>query len=111
VKVVLYVRVAHSNRFRLGYKAVAATSYNPDPITVGRPGGFEGEEKLHTAHFCLRIDVPDELLKPASIPTIEIELDPALVTTVTPAIEVEQEQAPEPQPEEEGMGTERVWAP
>ena len=101
MKVTLYVRVARSNRFRLGYKALAATSYNPDPIVVGTPGSYEGEAKLHTAHFCLRIDVPEAVLKPSAIPTVEIELDAEQMTTVTPPIEIEQEQAPDPQPEVE----------
>lgn len=89
MKTKIYVRVARSPRFRRGHKIDAAMTYNPQPLTVGT--GYS-ETAIHTAFFALTMEVPDELLRPADLPTVDLGLlavDRA--TTVTPVVEQAEE--------------------
>jgi hypothetical protein len=87
VKAKLYVRAARHRRFRDSYRIETSMTYNPEPLTVGTPGSYEGQESVHTAFFALQIDVPEELLKPSAIPLVSVEIDANGATTVTPSVE------------------------
>lgn len=82
----LYVRAAKHPRFKEGQRIEASMRPNQKPLTIGQ--GY-AEQAVHTAFFKLDIKVPVEMLRPDSIPTFEVEIDPEDVTTITPTVEVE----------------------
>lgn len=87
----IYVRVAKHHRFRRGQRVETSMTYNPNALTVG--GSTYDETPVHTVFFALDFDTPDELLKPASVPTVDIgPIDVELATTVTPEVEVVEEE-------------------
>lgn len=94
MKATIYVRAARHRRFRRGHKIEASMIYNPDPLTVGTPGSYDGEHKLHTAHFALQLNIPDEMMQPGALPHLEVTIEPEDVLIQTPPAEVEQAAVP-----------------
>jgi hypothetical protein len=86
VKTKVYMRVARKTSpwQRTPFKVDASTGPNPRPL-VG-----SGDEPLHTLHFAIELDIPDELLSPAKWPVIEVVLGPDLVEQVPIEIEAVQ---------------------
>jgi hypothetical protein len=71
-----YVRLARKSGDWRGksYVVDAAAEPNPRPLTQG---SIPYQRQLHTIHFALDINVPDELLKPADWPTVTVNLEDA----------------------------------
>jgi hypothetical protein len=76
VRFKVFVRLARTPRARDGFKVEASTNPNPQPLKIGSYGS---ETALHTLRFALVVDVPDEMLKPAGWPVIEVALPEDLV--------------------------------
>jgi hypothetical protein len=89
VKTKVYMRVARKTSpwQRTPFKVDASTSPNPRSLTTG---SGHTEQQLHTLHFALELDIPDELLSPAKWPVIEVALGPDLVEQVPIEIEAVQ---------------------
>ena len=73
-KFTLYVRAARHRRFKQGQRIEASMRPNYEPLVVGTPGSYEGEEAVHTAFFKLDLKVPWEMLQPESMLTFEVEI-------------------------------------
>lgn len=86
MKAKVYMRIARNTSpyRRTAFKVDAAFKPNPRPLTNG---SGHSEEQLHTLHFALELDVPDELLSPAKWPVIEVALDPTLTERVPVTVE------------------------
>lgn len=84
MKAKLYVRAARHQRYRRGYRVDTSLTHNPDPLTVGV--GY-AEESVHTVHFVLNVHIPDELLRPAALPQVDVIIDADLTTVVAPVVE------------------------
>jgi hypothetical protein len=81
MKAKVYMRLARDGNpwAKTRIKVDASTSPKATPLT-----GAQGQ--LHTLHFALELDVPDELLSPAKWPVVEVSLGE---TPVQVPIEVE----------------------
>lgn len=71
MKFKVYLRFARTPRAREGFKVDASPNANPNPLAMGQ-GAYA--EALHTVRFALVLDIPDELLRPAAWPVIEVEV-------------------------------------
>lgn len=79
----VFMRLARNPTGRTTFKVAASASPNPAPLTVGS----YPERQLHTLHFALVLDVPDELLRPADWPVLELALDPLLTERLPITVE------------------------
>jgi hypothetical protein len=70
----VYMRIARTPRARDGFKVDASTSPNPRALTMGQG---QWSEALHTVRFALTLDIPNELLRPADWPVIEVQIPTA----------------------------------
>lgn len=77
----VYCRAAKHPRFRAGKRFEASVTYNPNPLTVG-----EGTP-VHTSFFKLKVDIPDGLLDPHTMPVAEVAIDALDVRAITPLVE------------------------
>lgn len=85
MKTKVYMRLAKNTPSgRSRYKVDASPNPNPRPLTIGFG---RSERELHTLHFALELDIPEELLSPAKWPVVEIQLSPDLVQQVPIAVE------------------------
>jgi hypothetical protein len=79
VKVKVYMRLARNDQVGQwsahAWKVAASTKPNPRALTMGQGSS---ERELHTEHFVLELDVPEEMFKPAQWPTIAVDLSPML---------------------------------
>ena len=92
MKARVYVRIARTQRARDGWKVDASMNPTPRPLVMGN-NAF-GQEDLHTLAFALNLDIPDELLKPATWPTIEVSLPLEAAQRVPIEVEVEPQEVP-----------------
>lgn len=84
MKVKVYLRLARTMRARDGWKVEANTSPNPRPLTMGQG---QWAEPLHTLHFALLLTIPEQLLRPAQWPVVEIELPDSVIEQIPEEIE------------------------
>jgi len=69
MKTRLYVRLARSRSSRTGWRVDAAMKPNPNPLTEG------GMKSLHTLHFALDLEMPQDIFDPRAWPSVQIRLD------------------------------------
>jgi len=83
MKTKVYMRVARNTSpwRRTPFKVDA--SVNPNPRALQ---GSDGEQ-LHTLHFALELDIPEELLTPAKWPVVQLALEETLVERVPLEVE------------------------
>jgi hypothetical protein len=72
-----YVRVARKQGNYHGSPYVVDANTTPNPRSLTKGAGSFREQQLHTLHFALDLNIPDELLSPAKWPVIEVHVDTA----------------------------------
>jgi hypothetical protein len=85
MKAKVYLRVAENPSRRTPFKVAASATPTPQPL---RHGSGYNERDLHTLSFALVLDIPDELLKPADWPTVEVQITPNDTTRIPIEVEV-----------------------